>query len=106
MTGAIRAEVKPADGKHYGTDVLVHHPSGRTFSINVWLPIGAPSDDELAQWGTDRAGWDANVEVDDGWGDKAPIRSLDLTCDGHYESSFEVLVAKAIATALDGLVAE
>jgi hypothetical protein len=97
----IHAEVRPLVGKHYGTKVVVRHPSGRKFDIEIWMPIGSPSDEELAEWNVDRSMWESNVEVPDGWGGSEPIQSQFPT-DNHYQSEFEVAVAKRIADALDG----
>jgi hypothetical protein len=97
----VRAEVRPLIDKHYGTEIVVRHPSGRRWSITVWIPFGAPSDEELASWDVDRSMWESNVEVSDGWGETVPIQSVCST-DNHYQSEFEAAVAKRIAAALDG----
>lgn len=98
----VHAEVRPLAGKHYGTEVVVRHPNGSKFSINVWMAVGTPSDDELAEWYVDRFMWESNVEVDDGWGGKEPIQAI-FPCDSHYQSRFEEAVARRIADALDGM---
>jgi hypothetical protein len=97
----VNATVRPLVGKHYGTEILVRHPSGRKASITVWLPFGAPSDEELSEWDVDRSMWESNVEVADGWGGTEPIQRM-FPCDNHYQSQFEAAVAKRIADALDG----
>lgn len=101
----ITAQVVPLNGrKHYGTSVniaLSVGPSHRSFNINVWVPVGRPSDEELADWGIDADGWENNVEVDDGWGGTEPIQSM-LPSDGHYQSQIELAIANRIAEALEG----
>lgn len=99
----VTARLRPLNGKHYGTDVLVRHPNGRTTAITVWLPIGPPSDAELADWNVDRSMYESNVEVPDGWGGWVPIQS-EFPCDNHYQSAFEAEVAQRIVDALDGMV--
>jgi hypothetical protein len=101
----IHAEVRPLVGKHYGTKVVVSHPSGKKFDIEIWMPIGSPSEQELAEWKVDRSMWEANVKVPDGWGGMEPIQVMFPT-DNHYQSEFEAAVAKRIAAALDGWVLE
>lgn len=63
---------------------------------------GEPSDRELANWGHTREEWDSNAVVDGGEG-PAPIRSLDLISDDHYESQESYRVALAIVEALKTL---
>ena len=101
--GEVRATVRPFDGrKHYGTDIAIRHPSGRQSVITVWIPVGAPSDNELAEWGTNYEGWKSNVEVEGGWGAMEPIQHC-LPDDSHYQSRFEEAVARRIAETLDGM---
>jgi hypothetical protein len=95
------AEVRPLQGKHYGTTVAFHY-ANRTFAINVWIPVGPPSDEACADWGITKEQWEANVEVDDGWGGTMPIQS-EFPCDSHYQSEIEKLVAGHIDYALNVL---
>jgi len=95
------AVAKDLDGKHYGTDVVIRHPSGRKASITVWLPFDDPSDEELAGWNADRSMWESNVQIPDGWGGTEPIQSV-FPADNHYQSQFESAVVKRIVDALDG----
>lgn len=99
----IHAEVRPCEGKHYGTDIAITHPSGRRHILKVWFPGGRPSDEELEDWGVTPEQWRANIPVDDGWYGTEPIQRL-FPSDNHYQSAFEKFLADRIAAALDGLV--
>lgn len=94
------AKILPLYGKYYGTHVKIESGPASGHLINVWVPTGEPSERELDSWGTTRADWDNNVIVDDGWGGKAPIKSLGYLCDGHYESELSLRIANAIVEAL------
>lgn len=100
--GEIFAAVRPLHGKHYGTDVAVTI-GNRVYDINVWIPLGAPSDEDLADWGVTTEQWLLNVEVDDGWDGTEPIQNMHPS-DNHYQSAIELAVAKRIAEALNGIL--
>ena len=100
----ITAEVYRPVGKHYGTNVNIVFSTGQIRhcdTINVWIPVGRPSDEELADWGIDAAGWENDVEVDDGWGGTQPIQSM-FPYDCHYQSQIESAIADRIVEALEG----
>lgn len=83
----MKAELMPLNGKYYGTRIKLTFDCGHEETIELWDSGSlVPSDRELAEWGYTRKQWDSNEEVDDGWGGVMPIRSADITCDGHFES--------------------
>ena len=98
----VKASVRVPAGKHYGTEVVITHPSGIAYPINVWLPIGEPSEEALDEWEVTPEQWKANAEVPDGWGGLEPIRNM-FPCDSHYQSLFEREVAVRIAEALNDM---
>jgi hypothetical protein len=100
----VHAAVVAPYGKHYGTEIVVRHPQGHTFTFMVSMPVGDPSDNELAGMGTTRPMWEANAEVIGGWGVMVPVQSE--FCFDHYQSAFELAVAERIASSLDGMLWE
>lgn len=70
-------------------------------TLNVWISRGEPSDEALKEWGTDRAGWNADVEVDNGWGGTSPIQNM-FPCDSHYQSQYELELCQEIVKAVRG----
>ena len=98
----IRAKVLDDIGKHYSTEVIVQIPGERDFFIEVYIPVGRPSDRDLASQGVDIDGWRSNVEVNADWDTKAPIREV-YPDSSHYQSQIEYIVARTIAQALDGM---
>lgn len=97
----VKAEVRPLSGKHYGTTVKLIIAT-RAYDINVWIPLGPPSEADLESWGVTQQQWMENVEVDDGWGGAEPIQRM-YPCDNHYQSEVEKVVAEHIAYALNVL---
>jgi hypothetical protein len=95
----MNAEVLPLRGKHYGTTVRLSIDN-RCYDISIWIPVGPPSDEELADWNLTYEDWKNNVEVDDGWNGKEPIRSM-FPCDSHFQSRLEVQIAHYIANAIN-----
>ena len=95
----VDAHILPLRDKHYGTDISLVLDNGERTQINIWIPFGVPSDDEFRKWGTDRAGWEANIEVEDCWDGTAPIQSV-FPCDSHYQSQYELEVCQQIVRAL------
>lgn len=96
----VSAEILPLDDKHYGTNIVLRLDNGQTTTLNIWIPVGDPSDNELAEMGIDRAGWDANVEVDDMWEGKVPVQEY-FPCDNHYQSRYELEVCEEIVNVLE-----
>ena len=94
------AKILPLYGKYYGTKIKIESGPASGSFIGVWVPTGEPSDREIESWGFTRSDWVNNVMVDDGWGGKAPIQSLDYVCDSHYESDISLRIASAIVEAL------
>lgn len=97
----LSAEILPIDGKHYGSVICLTLDNGQSYHLNVWISGGEPSDEALKEWGTDRAGWNANVEVDNGWDGTSPIQSM-FPCDSHYQSQYELEVCQEIVKAVRG----
>jgi len=96
----VYATIKELQGKHYGTTIRVHHPSGKLFGIDVWCPIGAPSEADLEDWGISTQEWKNNVDVPDGWGGFSPVQEM-FPCDGHYQSQFESDLVDVIVDAIN-----
>lgn len=93
--------------RHYGTDIVVtlDIPGLRgvyTFDMNVWVPRGRPSRQQLEVWGYTEEDWDNNIEIPDGWGGTAKIRGAYADFDNHYQSALEAAIAERIVQALDG----
>lgn len=97
----IDAYILPLDDKHYGTNIRLVLANGKYLDLNVWISGGEPSDEALKEWGTDRSGWNANVEVDNGWDGTSPIQSM-FPCDSHYQSQYELEVCQEIVKAVRG----
>lgn len=96
----ITATIRELQWKHYSTTVTLLI-EGRKYDINVCVPLGPPSDEDLADWGVTTEQWLLNVKVDDGWGGTEPIQRIHPV-DGHYQSQIELAIAKRIVEALDG----
>lgn len=97
--------------KHYGTDIVVtlDIPGLRgvyTFDMNVWVPRGRPSRQQLEVWGYTEEDWDNNIEIHSGWDDDSVVHIQDAYADfdNHYQSALEVAIAERIVQALDGWV--
>ena len=101
----VDAYVLPREDKHYGTQIRIVLDNGEWTDLNIWIPEGDPSDEELQRRGFDRASYETDLEVDDGWGGKAPIRSM-LTCDTHYQSRYELEVCQQIVNAIKAVCGE
>ena len=82
----MKASLKELDGKYYGTVVAITSDNGYKYTINLWGGDYTPSKRELALNGFTEKQWEESALVDDGWGGKAPIRQMDITCDNHFES--------------------
>lgn len=96
----MKAYIEPARLKHYGTDIKIIHPTGRELTINVWCPIGAPSQQELDDYGISVEEWENNIEVPDGWGGVEPVQDL-FPCDTHYQSKFEADLVDVLVAAIN-----
>lgn len=101
----ISASILPLEDKHYGTNIRLVLDNKRTILLNVWIPVGSPSDEECASWGVTREQWEANIEHDDGWGGTCPIQEL-IPCDSHYQSQYEFEVCQEIVAALGNYAAQ
>lgn len=101
----VSAKILPLDGKHYGTNIRLTLDNGDYRDLNVWISGGTPSDEALKEWGTDIAGYEANVEVDNGWDGLSPIQSM-FPCDSHYQSQYELEVCEEIVDALKAVRGE
>ena len=101
----VDAHIMPLEGKHYGTQIRIVLDNGKWTYLTVWLSGGEPSDEALKEWGTDRAGWEANIEVEDCWDGTAPIQSV-FPCDSHYQSQYELEVCQQIVRALKAVRGE
>ena len=93
-------ELEPLEGKYYETRI-----SGTIGGKRFWLSVSSedrePSDRELAECGVSRENWNNNVEVDDGWGGRCPVRSAELMdSGGHYERQLTLEIAQKIVEAL------
>jgi len=96
----MKATIRPLKGKYYGTEIDIVTDSGNEALLTVWVACGSPSDREIESWGHTRADWEANLEIDDGWGGKKRIQSADYLCDSHYECEESLMIAKKIVKAL------
>lgn len=97
----VGAEIMPLEDKHYGTRIRLALDNGEEEYLTVWISGDTPSDEALKEWGTDRAGWEANIEVEDCWDGTAPIQFV-FPCDSHYQSQYELEVCQQIVDALNG----
>jgi len=96
----MKARILDLTGKYYGTEVEVITDSGRSAYLKVWVNCGKPSDREIASWGYTREDWDANIEIDNGWGGKEKIQDADYLSDSHYECEESLMIAQKIVEAL------
>lgn len=60
-----------------------------------------PSDRELDNLGYTREDWDNNIEIDNGWGGKSPIKECELIDFSHFESQDTYLDALKIINAIN-----
>jgi hypothetical protein len=97
------AFVMPLKDKHYGTQICLVLDNKETYHLNIWISGDDPSDEALQEWGVDREGYEANVEVDNGWEGTVPIQSI-FPCDSHYQSQYELEVCQQIVDALTKVV--
>lgn len=102
------ASFKPSSfRKHYGTNIIVtlDIPNSRgvySFDMNVWVPRGRPSRQQLEVWGYIEEDWDNNIEIPSGWDGRAKIQDAYADFDNHYQSALEVAITERIVQALDG----
>ena len=97
----MKAELLPLDGKHYGSIIRITDGSFTT-EITVWHNADfTPSVRELESWGYTEDDWEKNRNVDDGFGGKSPVRSLDITSDGHFESAWQYNLCRRIIDAIN-----
>ena len=89
--------LEPLEGKYYGTTIRFGDNS-----VSLWIfdDTWEPSDRELERWRVTREQWDSNEPVDNGWGGMSPVKSMDYTCDSHFESQYCYEIAKLIRDTL------
>ena len=81
------AKLKDLEGKYYGTVITVTNDVGISANIQIWDSGDfTPSVRELEKQGYTEKQWFENELVEDGWGEKSPIREVDIICDSHFES--------------------
>lgn len=98
----ITAKLKPLLGKYYGTEIEVVSSDNVKATIKIWDSGDyTPSNRYLESYGYTEEQWKNNVLVYDGWNGKAPIRSLDLVCDSHFESKQSYDLAVEIVNRLN-----
>ena len=103
----ITARLEPLKGKYYGTRVGYDIGDGRDRSIEIWCNTGRPSDREILSWGMTLEEYinDTEPKFDDGWGGKYTAKEYagEMLCDSHHETQYSLLIATAIASALNGM---
>ena len=100
----MKAELKPLQGKYYGTKIVVIDDNGVQADVKIWNTSDrTPSKRQLEAYGYTEKQWEENALVDSGWDDsKIPIREIDITCDGHFESKKSYELALKIVQKLNG----
>ena len=93
-------ELDAINGKYYETRIS-GTANGKAFWISICSDDREPSDRELEEYGITRSDWNNNVEVDDGWGGRCPVKSSELMdSGGHYERQLTLEIARKILEAL------
>jgi len=96
------AKLLPLDGKYYGTKIEINFANGDKTEFDIWYSGSyIPSERYLEKYGYTKQQYENNELVDNGWGNKSPIREMDLVCDSHFESEETYLLAKFIVDAIN-----
>jgi len=96
------AKILPLDSKYYGTKIEIIFPNGDKTEFDIWYSGSyTPSERYLEKCGYTKQQYENNELVDDGWGNKSPIREMDLVCDSPFESEETYSLAKFIVDAIN-----
>ena len=116
----MKAEIKPLEGKYYGTKVEVTDGPYKGHVVSIWMSpsrTGAPpSARELARHGVTQEQWDSNAQVGNwpmdtpdycGGEAGAPIMARDALniCDCHFEGRAAYEAALGLVKVLEAIKA-
>ena len=114
----MKAELKPLDGKYYGTEVEIVEGPYKGHVVTIWMSTGAngpePSVRELERHGVTQEQWDRNEQVGN-WPMEtpdycdgvagAPIMARDALniCDSHFEGRVAYEAALGLVKVLEAI---
>jgi len=97
----MRAEIRPLEGKYYGTIIRVTFDGDCDYTeFTIWYPIGPPSDRWLKEYGYTRDQWERNARVPDNFEGTVSIQE-ELPGDDPYESRATFMLVSIIVSALN-----